>query len=169
METNIIKIGNSKGVIIPSEFIKSMNLSEKSKVILEQSGEVLMMRAVPQPSRMTEVKFFVCPVCGNVIYGTGDMQLSCHGHNLSPLLAQSPDGRFDVSVETVEDEFFISVEHEMSKQNYISFMAAVSPDHVQLVKLFPEGPAQARFKKSMVRSIYFFSAKDGLFCVKATS
>jgi len=115
---------------------------------------------------MTNIKFFVCPVCGNIIYGTGDVEVNCHGHNLQALDAKSPEGRFKYSIEAVEDELFISIEHEMTKQNYISFMAAVSADRVQLVKLFPEGPAETRFNKSLLSAIYFYSTKDGLFKLK---
>lgn len=166
MQTKIIRIGNSQGIVIPSEILKSMKLSEKSYVNLDLSGDVLTMRASQDSASLSGVKFFVCPVCGNVLYGTGDVQLNCHGHNLEPLEPQAAEGRFEYSVETIEDEYFVSIEHEMTKQNYISFMAAVSADRIQLVKLFPEGPAEARFKKSMVRYIYFYTSKDGLFKIR---
>ncbi len=114
-------------------------------------------------SDMTAIKFFVCPVCGNVVCGMGNVQLDCHGHHLEPHEAKSPKGRFEYRVEMVEDEYFVAVNHEMTKQDHIAFMAAVSPERIQLVRLFPEGPAEARFAKSMVRDIYFFSVQDGLF------
>lgn len=163
MKTKIIRIGNSQGIVIPSEILKTMKLSEKCSVNLELSGDVHTMRQAQDSASLIATRFFVCPVCGNVLYGTGEVQLNCHGHNLEPLEPQSAEGRFEFIVETVEDEYFVSIEHEMTKQNYISFMAAVSADRIQLVKLFPEGPAEARFKKSMVRYIYFFSQQDGLF------
>lgn len=169
METNIIKIGNSRGVIIPAEMLRKMGIADKNTVMMEQSGDMLMIRPAPAAAAMTATRFYVCPACGNILHGTGEMQLSCHGHNLSPLEAQSPEGRFEVSVETVEDEYFVSVEHPMTKQDHISFMAAVSADRVQMVRLFPEGPAETRFKRSGVRAIYFYSAADGLFMVKPTA
>jgi len=33
-----------------------------------------------------------------------------------------------------------------------------------MVKLYPEGEAEARFKISGVRKIYFYCNRDGLFC-----
>lgn len=166
METSIIKIGNSRGVIIPAEMLRKMNLSDRSNVLLEQSGDMLILRAAPSPTNMTRTRFYVCPACGNILQGTGEMQLSCHGHNLSPLEAQTAAGRFEASVEIVEDEYFVSVDHPMTKQDHISFMAAISADRVQMVRLYPEGPAEARFKKSGVRMIYFYSPLDGLFMIK---
>ena len=52
----------------------------------------------------------------------------------------------------------------MTKKHYISFIAAVSSDRCQMVKLYPEGNAEARFKISGVRKIYFYCNRDGLFC-----
>ena len=52
----------------------------------------------------------------------------------------------------------------MTKTHYISFIAAVSPDRLQMVKLYPEGEAEARLKISGVRKMYFYCNRDGLFC-----
>ena len=46
---------------------------------------------------------------------------------------------------------------------FASFLAAVSPDRVQLVKTYPESSAQARFKIDQVSTIYAYCNKDGLF------
>lgn len=139
-----------------------MKLSEKSRVNLDICGDVLTIRPDVDDTRMTDIQFFVCPVCGHVLYGTGKVELTCHGHHLEALVAQSAEGRWEYQVETVEDEYYVTVAHEMTKQNYIGFMAAVSADRVQLVKLYPEGPAEARFKKSGVRALYFYSKNEGL-------
>jgi putative ABC transport system permease protein len=69
----------------------------------------------------------------------------------------------DFDYEKVEDEYYVSIAHEMSKTHYISFIAAVSPDRCQLVKLYPEGEAAARFRISGVRRIYFYCNRDGLY------
>ena len=47
--------------------------------------------------------------------------------------------------------------------DYISFIAAVSSDRCQMVKLYPEGEAEARFKICGVRKIYFYCNREGLF------
>ena len=43
----------------------------------------------------------------------------------------------------MENEFFVSLEHEMTRQHYISFPAAVRDDGAEIVKLYPEGPGKA--------------------------
>jgi hypothetical protein len=69
-----------------------------------------------------------------------------------------------VFVERIEDEYYVRIDHEMTKMHYISFIAAVSSDRCQLVKLYPEGEAEARFMIRGVKKIYFYCNRDGLFC-----
>ena len=69
-----------------------------------------------------------------------------------------------ISIERVEDEYFVRIDHEMTKTHHISFIAAVSSDRSQMVKLYPEGEAGARFKINGVRKICFYCNRDGLFC-----
>ena len=52
---------------------------------------------------------------------------------------------------------------DMKKNHYISFIAAQSSDRIQMVKLYPEGNAEARFKISGVKRILFYCNRDGLF------
>ena len=115
---------------------------------------------------MAKGKFYVCPVCGNVIQTTGEAVISCCGITLPPLEAEAPDNsdiEHSLNVETVEDEYYVTMNHPMTKEHYISFIAAVSDQGVQLVKLYPEGNAQARFKISRVRKLYAYCNRHGLF------
>ena len=51
----------------------------------------------------------------------------------------------------------------MTKQHYISFIAALSSDKIQMIKLYPEGNAEARVKINGVKRILFYCNRDGLF------
>lgn len=114
-------------------------------------------------ANMLRSKFYVCPVCGNVIHSMGEMAISCHGVQLMPEQAEPADAQHPVRVGRAEDEYYVQVGHEMSKKHYISFVAAVSPDRMQMVKLYPEGQADARFQIRGVKRIYCFCNRDGLF------
>jgi len=116
-------------------------------------------------ANMLRSKFYVCPVCGNVIHAMGEAVIHCHGVPLTPAQAELSDENHMIFIEGVEDEYFVRVEHPMSKSHYISFMAALSPDRLQLVKLYPEGNAEARFKMNVVKRVYFYCNRDGLFYV----
>jgi desulfoferrodoxin (superoxide reductase-like protein) len=68
-----------------------------------------------------------------------------------------------ISVEKIEDEYYVQIKHEMTKSHYISFIAALSSDKVQMIKLYPEGAADARIKINGVRQLLFYCNRDGLF------
>ena len=114
-------------------------------------------------SNMMRSHFFVCPVCGNIIHSMGEAVIQCHGVQLHPQEAEPTDEEHKIFVERVEDEYYVRIEHEMSKSHYISFIAAVSKDRMQMVKLYPEGNAEARFKINGVEKIYFYCNRSGLF------
>ncbi len=68
-----------------------------------------------------------------------------------------------IFIERIEDEYYVRIDHSMTKEHYISFVAATSSDGIQMVKFYPEGSAEARFKISGVRKIFFYCNHDGLF------
>ncbi|MBQ4553087.1 MAG: helix-turn-helix domain-containing protein [Clostridia bacterium] len=130
--------------------------------------ELLAGKAVENANvsaNMLRSKFYVCPVCGNVLHSMGEAAISCHGVMLAPLQAEETDEHHMILIEGVEDEYFIRIEHEMTKQHYISFVAALRPDGIELVKLYPEGNAQTRVKMRGVKRICFYCNRDGLFSV----
>lgn len=114
-------------------------------------------------SNMLKGRFYVCPVCGNVIRSTGEAVISCCGITLPPLEPEESDEEHCINVENVEDEYYVTVDHPMEKDHYITFLAAVSDSRVQFVKLYPEGNAEARFKRSCVKKIYAYCNRHGLF------
>jgi DNA-binding XRE family transcriptional regulator/desulfoferrodoxin (superoxide reductase-like protein) len=114
-------------------------------------------------ANMLRSKFYVSPVCGNVIHSMGEAAIQCHGILLTPLEAEPADERHMLSIERVEDEYYVRIDHSMTKEHYISFAAAASSDQVQMVKLYPEGNAEARFKIRGVRRIFYYCNRDGLF------
>ena len=116
-------------------------------------------------ANMLRSKFYVCPVCGNVIHSMGEAEIHCHGILLTPLEAEPADERHMLSIERVEDEYYIRIDHSMTKEHYISFVAAASSDQLQMVKLYPEGNAEVRFKIRGVRRIFYYCNRDGLFSI----
>lgn len=116
-------------------------------------------------ANMLRSKFYVCPVCGNVIHSLGESVIQCHGILLQPLEAEQSDEKHMVFIERVEDEYYVRIDHSMTKEHSISFIAAVSTDDLQMVKLYPEGSAEARFKIRGVKRVYFYCNRDGLFYI----
>ena len=129
-------------------------------------AELLSGKAVTNTNisaNMRRSHFYICPVCGNILHSMGQAAVSCHGIALPPLEAEEPDASHTMTVEAVEDEYFVSVRHEMSRTHYISFLAAVSDDRLQLIRLYPEGNAEARIQRRGLQTIYACCNRDGLF------
>ena len=129
-------------------------------------AELLSGKAVTNTNisaNMRRSHFYICPVCGNILHSMGQAAVSCHGIALPPLAAEEPDAAHTITLEAVEDEYFVSVRHEMSRTHYISFLAAVSDDRLQLIRLYPEGNAEACIQRRGVQTIYACCNRDGLF------
>ena len=127
------------------------------------SGEAVVNENVL--ANMLKSKFYVCLICSNAIHSMGEAVVSCHGIALKPIDAEKSNNKHIVAIEKVEDEYFVQIDHPMTKQHYISFIAAVSCDSVQIKKLYPESSAQARFKINGFKRIYYYCNRDGLFYI----
>ena len=116
-------------------------------------------------ANMLRCNFYVCPICGNVIHSIGEAVIHCHGISLSPCKPEETNENHMIFIEKVEDEYYIRIEHDMTKKHYISFIAALSSDKIQMIKLYPEGNAEARVKINGVKRILFYCNRDGLFSI----
>ena len=114
-------------------------------------------------ANMLRCKFYVCPICGNAIHSTGDTVVSCCGITLPALEAEDADSAHRINLEQVEDEHFISILHPMTKQHFISFVAFVSSDRIELVKFYPEGNAETRLQLRGRGHLYYYCNQHGLF------
>ena len=113
-------------------------------------------------SNILRSKFYVCPLCGNIIQAVGDAVISCCGITLPPLEAEDPDSEHDLTIEKVEDEYFITIHHHMTKEHFISFVAHLTSDKVQFVKFYPEGNAETRLSLRGGGWLYFYCNRHGL-------
>lgn len=124
------------------------------------SGNTVINRNVS--ANMLRSKIYVCPICGNIIHTMGEAVISCCGVTLPMLEAEEVDEAHAITMEQVEDEQFVVVPHEMTKKHYISFLAYVTSDRFQLVKLYPEGNAQCRFAIRGKGCLYLYCNRHGL-------
>ena len=124
------------------------------------SGDAVINQNIS--SNILRSKFYVCPLCGNIIRTTGDTLISCCGITLPPLEAEEVDDEHQVTVEAVEDEHFITVKHDMTKRHFISFLAYLTSDRVQFVKFYPEGNAETRMQLRGRGCLYLYCNKHGL-------
>ena len=130
-------------------------------VIELMNGEQITNRNIS--ANLLRSKFYVCPICGNVLHSTGSALISCCGITLPALEAEEPDAEHEITIEPVEDEHFITVHHPMTKEHYISFVAFVTSDRIQFVKLYPEGNAQTRLQLRGMGYLYYYCNRHGLY------
>ena len=115
---------------------------------------------------MHKSRFYVCPVCGNVIFAAGEGAFSCCGVQLPPLECEEDDAAHEIVTERIEDDLFVSLKHPMEKSHYLSFFAYVSADRIQLVKLYPEQSAETRFPARGRGTLFAYCNRHGLYAKK---
>lgn len=115
-----------------------------------------------QSANLLRSKFYVCPVCGNVVHAMGEAVVSCCGITLPALEAEAVDEAHTPVLEAVEDETYVTLGHPMTKSHYLPFLAYVTSDKVQMVKLCPEGSAACRFRFQGHGDLYLFCNRHGL-------
>ncbi len=120
-------------------------------------------------ANMLRSVFYVCPICGNVVVSTGEGSFSCCGATMLPQEAEEPDEPHAFKVALLEDDWYVTLDHPMTKQHYISFAAYVTTDGVCLKKLYPEQVVQPRFKVTGPGMLYLYCNQHGLFGTKVPS
>jgi transcriptional regulator with XRE-family HTH domain/desulfoferrodoxin (superoxide reductase-like protein) len=140
-------------------------LSELSQILGVNIEKILTGDLDPNDKNggnMKKVKFYFCPICENVVFSIGEADVSCCGRKLAMLTAEAAEESHSMIVEDIEDDYFITINHEMTKTHYISFVAIVSYDRVLMIKLYPEQNAEVRFPKTCGNKLYAFCNKHGL-------
>ena len=140
--------------------IEPLGKALEVSIIELMNGEYITNRN--KAGNMLKSNFSVCPICGNIIHTMGENINSCCGINLPILEAELENEKHTINCETIENEYYIWLEHEMTKDYYISFIAYVTNNRCEIVKLYPEQNVEARFLKRGNGIIYAYCNKDGL-------
>ena len=117
---------------------------------------------------MLRSKFYVCPVCGNVIHAVGQGSFHCCGVLLPPLEAEEPDEDHGIQVEKMEDDWYITMDHPMTKGHHITFFAYVTSDRILLQRTYPEQDCDLRFPRIGFGRLYAHCNHHGLYQIKLT-
>lgn len=112
---------------------------------------------------MKRTKFYICGDCGNLLTSSEESNVSCCGRTLAPLVAKKGNEEEKLQVELVEGEYYITSDHEMTKENHISFVAFLNGDTLLIRRLYPEWNLSTRFPRLSRGSLYWYSTTEGLF------
>lgn len=116
-----------------------------------------------QAGNMRKTHFYVCPICGNIITSVGQGTFSCCGVTMPEQEGEKCDDDHMINIETVDDEYHITINHPMNKSHYVSFIAYVTCDNSELVKLYPEQDISVRLKKKGHGILYAYCNRHGMY------
>jgi len=115
---------------------------------------------------MKHIKFFMCPGCGSIFSGTGNAAVTCCGRTLYPLQIQDADSRHILTVQTSDDEFYITFTHPMEKSHHISFIAYSTADTFLIKRLYAEQSCELTMPRLRGGRFIFGCTRDGIFTQK---
>lgn len=135
--------------------------------ILGISMEDLLSGQLPEQEtnggNMKNLKFYVCPHCGNLLTASGSPNISCCGRILTPLQHRKADEAHTVTVEEIDGEWFLTCAHPMEKGHSLMFAALVTSERLTLVRQWPEWDFQVRLPKRGHGILYWYCTQHGLF------
>lgn len=115
---------------------------------------------------MKRIQFHVCKSCGNILTSTSPAELACCGRRLEPLPECPEDETHRFVLEDLDDEYYVTLDHPMRKDHYLSFAALVGYDRVTLVRMYPEQDAALRLPRMQRGKLYIYCSEHGLFARK---
>ena len=117
-----------------------------------------------------EFKFYKCNVCNMIVdkIVENGASIKCCGEEMQELVPNSVDAAQEKHVpvyEKVEDEIVVrvgEVEHPMTKEHYIMWIAQVKNNRITKVELYPEQGTETRFPYIPGSKIYAYCNLHGL-------
>lgn len=119
---------------------------------------------------MKEVRFYKCPVCGNIVeLVEGDIKRTkCCGQEMELLVANTVDAAVEKHVpvyEVVDNELVVSVgevEHPMSEEHYIMWVLLVTDNRSYRVELKPNDKPVVKLPYVENSTLYAYCNLHGL-------
>lgn len=124
---------------------------------------------VNRAGNMLRSKFYVCPICGNVVHAMGEGSFFCCGTAMMPQAAEeaAEDSEHAFKIERIENDWYVTLDHPMTKEHFISFVAYATMEGICMKKLYPEQLVEPRFTMRGGGWMYLYCNRHGLFKMKA--
>jgi len=141
-------------------------ISKIFQVDISKLIEGEMPERKPEVGNVKKTKFYVCEKCGNIMTSTGEAEIICCGRKISPLNSKEVDELHELNVQKTEGDYYITFNHAMTKEHYVSFVSYVRFDRVLTVKLYPEQGGEVRIPQIHGGKLYYYCNLHGLFELK---
>lgn len=112
---------------------------------------------------MKKMRFYICPECGNLVFTTDDTDVCCCGQKIMPLSAQKAEPEHKLNITRDGNEWYITTDHEMRREHYISFLAFLNGDTLIVKKQYPEWGLETRLPFFAHGTLIWYCTQHGLF------
>lgn len=112
---------------------------------------------------MKHMKFYICGECGNFVTATVESEVFCCGKKLKAAELQKAEDDQKLSVELIDNEYYVSSTHEMTKEHYITFVGLLTGDTMLIRKQYPEWDLSTRIPRMAHGRLVWHCNKHGLF------
>jgi DNA-binding XRE family transcriptional regulator len=114
------------------------------------------------PGNIDRVRFYVCPSCGNILVSTGSAGIFCCGRKLEQAFPSDQSALPKITIEEIDIDYFITVDHPMTKEHYLAFAAYVKSDKIYFNHLYPEQSPSFRFPIMGGGKLHVYCTQHGL-------
>lgn len=111
---------------------------------------------------MKKLKFYVCKECGNIITSTSDASVTCCGNKLIASEPRNAEERNMLTVQDIGGEWYVTTDHPMTKEHYISFVAYQSDSQFMMFRQYPEWNVQFTMPMYRAGRLVWYCTKCGL-------
>ncbi|MCR4645193.1 MAG: helix-turn-helix domain-containing protein [Oscillospiraceae bacterium] len=124
------------------------------------SGEI--DRNESEKGNMKKLKFYVCKTCGNIVTSTSEAAVTCCGNRLTAMEPRKAEESEQLTLEDLGGEWYVTAEHPMTKEHYISFVAYQTDSCVMLFKQYPEWQVQVHLPLYRSGRLVWYCTECGL-------
>ncbi|MGN0637513.1 MAG: helix-turn-helix domain-containing protein [Huintestinicola sp.] len=143
-----------------------VNLISELAEILSVSIESLIMGKCEQNEfkeiNMKNNVYYICRQCGSITVSTGKAEITCCGEKLEPAEPKKAAEEQKLTVSPVENEWLVTGDCPMTKEDYVSFAAFVTAETIYMIKLYPEWDLCFRLPCRTSGKLLWYSKKQGL-------
>ena len=125
------------------------------------SGELNRNQA--SSGNMKRMKFYVCPECGNLVTALTDASVFCCGRKLKEIIPIKAAPEDKLTVEIIENDYYLTSGHEMTKEHYLSFVAFLTSDTLIFKKQYPQWDLQVRLPRLGHGQLLWYCTRHGLY------
>jgi len=141
-------------------------IPELSDILRVDTQKLLVGDMTPNDfvgGNMKNTKYYICSICHNISLCTGEAEISCCCKKLTVQVLKKAEESEKLSAQVIEDDWYITSIHPMTKTHYISFVAFATGDRIQIIKQYPEWNLDVRIPKRGHGMLLWYCTEHGLF------